>query len=322
MYDAHKEIYMAQVLIMKTSIVIMILICASSLSLATPVKLECPLLKHIDGLFINGERIRNMSRLRLNISFLTIGKKTRTGSLEPLYSLLFLHNFNDTLYIACSDSQKCEIFEFDHKRHQYTLCDSCDLKNEFPSCLNEQRYQIVLFDQETGTLVNGPIIEHDAGEGLITYIKNDSPKHSLHSLAKIENIHEKTTIPSTEQLSSSAIHQAMRNMLSFMKRDFEKKVIDFIKDAETFKAAMLTLIQESCQKRNRPHSLLLGWADSERGREMEHFHKTIVSFNDFYWFTNDLINFLSDMIHSCPKGMAQFKELMSIDGTRVSDHNE
>jgi hypothetical protein len=103
---------------------------------------------------------------------------------------------------------------------------------------------------------------------------------------------------------------ALQIMLNFMKHDFEKKSSKFIEDATLFKKAMVELIQESCNKRGREDSLLLGWAKSEKGHEMEHFNDHVLNFKDFYVFSSDLIGFLSDLMHSCPKAMKQFKELM------------
>jgi hypothetical protein len=71
---------------------------------------------------------------------------------------------------------------------------------------------------------------------------------------------------------------------------------------------MIVLIQEDCQKRNRPESLLLEWAKTKEGQESTMFERQINSFGDYYHFLADLVNFLLDLTHSCHKAHTQFKD--------------
>jgi hypothetical protein len=77
------------------------------------------------------------------------------------------------------------------------------------------------------------------------------------------------------------------------------------------KNILIVLIQEDCEKRNRPESLLLEWAKTKEGHETTMFEQRINSFHDYYHFCTDLVNFLLDLIHSCPKAENQFKDRVS-----------
>jgi hypothetical protein len=73
---------------------------------------------------------------------------------------------------------------------------------------------------------------------------------------------------------------------------------------------MIILIGESCEKHNRSNSLLLDWARIEGDDETESFNKQVTNFTIFHEFCTDLVNFLEDLIRSCPKAQQQFKKLM------------
>ena len=93
------------------------------------------------------------------------------------------------------------------------------------------------------------------------------------------------------------------------KKDFEEKVASFAKDSHGAKGQMLMLIDESCKKRGRTDSLLVTWADTKEGAEMQFFNEQIISFKGLDQFCTDLTNFLGDLMRSCPRAMAQFKKL-------------
>ena len=93
-----------------------------------------------------------------------------------------------------------------------------------------------------------------------------------------------------------------------MKQNFNKIVTPFLGQARGAKEPMFLLISESCTKRNHPKSLLLDWAHSS-GDEMESFDRSVTSFALLDGFCGDLVNFLGDLVHSCPKAKAQFEQL-------------
>jgi hypothetical protein len=100
---------------------------------------------------------------------------------------------------------------------------------------------------------------------------------------------------------------ALEELLTYAKADFIIQSGEFIENGRGAKSIMTVLIQESCQKRNRSESLLLEWAKTKEGQESTMFDRQVKSFSDYSGFLTDLVNFLSDLIYSCPKADVQFK---------------
>jgi hypothetical protein len=92
------------------------------------------------------------------------------------------------------------------------------------------------------------------------------------------------------------------------KENFSLQLNEFIESGRGAKKILTELIQEDCIKRNRADSLLLEWARTKEGTESTMFAEQIKSFNDYYHFCTDLVNFLFDLTHSCPKAEKQFKD--------------
>jgi len=95
-------------------------------------------------------------------------------------------------------------------------------------------------------------------------------------------------------------------ILENIKVEFIKLNEKFIKQVQTFKGMVLTLMRESCQKRHIPHSFMLTCADTQAGQEEESFKRNMTSFVKLNHFLNDLCGFLQDIYDSCPKGRQQF----------------
>jgi hypothetical protein len=135
--------------------------------------------------------------------------------------------------------------------------------------------------------------------------------HSIESLARIEQellaalSQEKDSKKRAEMESSMA---ALGELLTHVKADFIVQSNEFIESGRGAKNITVVLIQEDCQKRNRPDSLLLDWARTKEGQEATMFEHQIISFNHYYHFLTDLANFLLDLVHSCPKAELQFKD--------------
>jgi len=89
------------------------------------------------------------------------------------------------------------------------------------------------------------------------------------------------------------------------KAKFEVLFAQFIAQAKGTKSFLVTLIEESCHRRNRKNSVLLTWATSPEGNEMAVLHE-IPSFRGLSDFCHDLINFLEDLMFSCPLAKEQF----------------
>jgi len=127
--------------------------------------------------------------------------------------------------------------------------------------------------------------------------------HSIQSLARIEQ-----EIKNSTDKKDIATQLALDELLTQAKADFIVQSNEFIKSGRGSKNILIVLIQEDCQKRNRLDSLLLDWAKTQDGQESTMFETHVTSFAIYYHFCTDLANFLLDLIHSCPKAEAQFKD--------------
>jgi hypothetical protein len=128
-------------------------------------------------------------------------------------------------------------------------------------------------------------------EGLYPFEKE---KFSISQLAVIEKMD-----PSNPHLA---------NALAISKRDFIETTKHFMKGIEPVKRLMMSLIKEFCERRNRPDSVILDWANAKSGNEDEIFNQAIKSFANFELFLSDLTFFLKDLVNSCPKAREQYKE--------------
>jgi len=132
------------------------------------------------------------------------------------------------------------------------------------------------------------------GKKLVGLYKFNQENYSVHQLAKIES-----QFPNNAQLNK---------LLAQAKHDFMAITKPFTEDISTAKKLILSLIYEFCERRNRHDSTILSWANCRPGGEEEVFNSQIHSFADFDLFLGDLILFLKDLIHSCPKACEQYKE--------------
>jgi hypothetical protein len=129
----------------------------------------------------------------------------------------------------------------------------------------------------------------------------------LQALAHMEQ--ELDQLPATPATNAKKI--ALEEELTRLKAFFIVHSHEFMESGRGAKNILIVLIQEDCEKRNRPESLLLEWAKTKEGHETTMFEQRINSFHDYYHFCTDLVNFLLDLIHSCPKAENQFKDRVS-----------
>jgi len=102
----------------------------------------------------------------------------------------------------------------------------------------------------------------------------------------------------------------LKALLIQVKDEFLKLNEKFIKQVQGFKDMVITLMRESCRKRNIQQSFMLNWADTQSGQEEESFKRNMTSFGKLNMFLNDLCGFLQDIYDSCPKGRKQFFEIL------------
>lgn len=130
--------------------------------------------------------------------------------------------------------------------------------------------------------------------GTYTFDRKKCNVHELHQLETVHGVHDMRLI-------------AIRNQI---RDDFEKISSPFqaIIYSPGIKTGMGFLIKESCTKRNRSDSLLYIWVTNDAKNEYELFDFHIKSIKDVEIFLTDIYNFLGDLIFSCPRAYAQFKE--------------
>ena len=127
--------------------------------------------------------------------------------------------------------------------------------------------------------------------------------HSIQSLARIEQ-----EISGSSEKKHVEMRSNLQELLTYAKADFIVQSAEFIESGRGAKNIMIVLIQEDCQKRNHMDSLLLEWAQTKEGQESTMFERKITTFGHYYHFLTDLVSFLLDLVHSCPKAETQFKD--------------
>jgi hypothetical protein len=111
-----------------------------------------------------------------------------------------------------------------------------------------------------------------------------------------------------EQARTADEKRQLQEKLDELKSKYEVMLSLILKEARGTKKAMEKLIEESCRKRNRPDSLLINWGQVAEGKEQESMQRDVTSHKIFYIFCGDLINFLKDLVFSCPKARKQYED--------------
>ena len=131
---------------------------------------------------------------------------------------------------------------------------------------------------------------------------------------KLRNLYQEITAIINELkdsgLEPDSNQAEVQNKLSILKDKLHETTLPFMTDMDGFRAIVLDLIKDSCEKRNHPHSFLLTWGKCPEGKEHESIKTNLKTFSQLKVFTIDLILFLGDLVHSCPKGCAQYAELL------------
>jgi hypothetical protein len=100
--------------------------------------------------------------------------------------------------------------------------------------------------------------------------------------------------------------QTQQELLRIVKLDFAEKIEPFLELSNGSKPQMLILVEESLKLHRRQNSFLHKRAQAPESDNKTLFHREVQSFGDLYYFLHDLLNFLDDMISSCPKARTQF----------------
>jgi len=131
--------------------------------------------------------------------------------------------------------------------------------------------------------------------GTYTY---DNDTYSIRALAEIE-----AEIGTTDTQLRKLFDQAMKDFISITEPYIEK--------ARGTEEYTQVLVNEWMEKTGRDDSQLSNWNNAKAGEEVTEFKKSITNFKELYAFLEDLIGYLESLVHSCPKGCKQFKELVA-----------
>jgi hypothetical protein len=162
------------------------------------------------------------------------------------------------------------------------------------------------------------------GQMLMIFMNGGNPKSipmdslefegKRHSLEKLlihkfkGEVYSLKALAELEEAGKPADKAALKDILKKLKQKFHVVMSLNLQEALGTKKMVLPLIKESCQKRNRPDSLLIKWGEVKEGREHESLEQNVTSLKIFYVFCTDLLNFLKDIVESCPKARKQYEE--------------
>lgn len=141
--------------------------------------------------------------------------------------------------------------------------------------------------------------------------KYDDQYHSIKNLAKVEAFMNSKK----HDLPKETVHDKVKELqiiLNYAQADFLEIVEPFFVNAKNTKDLMVDLIEESCKLRNNNDCYLLRWCHI-KGDEDERviFHRDITSVRYLTIFCKDLVNFLGDLAHSCPRALEDLRKRTS-----------
>jgi len=148
-------------------------------------------------------------------------------------------------------------------------------------------------------MLNGKIVNKETKERQGLY-KFNGNYYGIKDLAAIEQNNK----------DNAKVQKDFQEILKSAKREFLDLNRVFIKQIQSQKQFVVKIMQESCDRRNIPNSYMLKWAETPFGAEEESFDQNMTSFTELNKFMFELRNFLGDLFESCPKGYAQYLEII------------
>lgn len=139
----------------------------------------------------------------------------------------------------------------------------------------------------------------------LQYMHNNQ-MYSIKDLTKIENAIYKNMSTSSQ---IDELKKEMKITLNYAQADFLEIVEKFLMNVKNMKTLMINLIEESCALRKNSNCYLLRWCQLKgHENEREVFQRDITSLQELTKFCKDLINFLGDVVHSCPKALENVRK--------------
>lgn len=212
---------------------------------------------------------------------------------------------NILLYISCLIAIPTQFIFAEHEaplKSEVLKCiDGTALMNEYTI------HKIIYIGQEISKFQNGLVDKKKPNERKANH-NFQGKVYTLKELVKVEQTHEEKyrQLKDRNVTQYEAELKPVKEVLAKLKEEFVAITNPFLGDARGTHQQMMELIKEFCQKRKRPDSVLLTW--NKAGNEQDSFRTHVTSLKLLDTFCSDLTLFLQDLIRSCPKSFALFKE--------------
>lgn len=302
-----------------TFFLIMFFLSTISLIMAPP--LTNAVLKLLDGVpfALDGATIWDMMRIRYGIKKIQVGifnSETKEfegtylfqGKLCSLHALAVHERTVDSTY----NTKKIELESLYIGESDYALyCDELkEAQKELEKKYHEDHLelqQVVERTLEDEHVVHEQLLMQETFNNDLQYALCE--QEELIKSNYIQDLDAYKQAMSVLKKEQDAYQQELAPVFIKVKEDVLKVLAPFSKKIKGAKKFLYKLVEEFCQKRQKPQSFLLNWATIADGQEFVIFNKTMTNCNMLDSFSTDLTMFLKDVIDSCPKGWQQFLEL-------------
>lgn len=173
------------------------------------------------------------------------------------------------------------------------------LDGVWPALDGDTFYKMSWLVSKMDTMLNGKIIKKETKERQGTYMFNNQ-LCAIKDFAELEQ----------KNLDNQELQKQLQDQLTIIKKEFIDINKVFIKQIQGHKQFIVKIMQESCERRGVPNSFMLQWADTPFGQEEESFEKNMKTFVELHKFLSELRNFMGDLFESCPKGYAQYLDII------------
>lgn len=212
-----------------------------------------------------------------------------------------------------------------HRTHALYPLILCAALNFLPTHTKEQHIKLEskMLSLVDGSFINADTVEHirifqrdiinilwgDKGSGNARAGRYlfDGKKFGAQQLATFEDeLASMRDVLSPQEFAD--LHKQLDRCLVEMKKDMLEASSKLKVIAAGSKGTMGVLVEEDCEKRNNKNSVLFVWAKAKEEEEDVIFDRHVKKVREFYTFSIDLLNFLGDLVYSCPRAVHQFEQ--------------
>lgn len=138
-----------------------------------------------------------------------------------------------------------------------------------------------------------PLAEYNKRPGRIGLILYKDEYLTIEELAKLEAAGDDPV----------ELKKALELALTY----FDKLSQDYVAQIQVAKDYMVKLIDQWSVLRNTPETLMLNWSKLNCS-ERESMHASLTSFRVLNTFLGELLLFLADLMHNCPKSLKKYRD--------------